>query len=41
MVVHGFYHCMGYDHMKDDEKKQMREKEEAVLAKIGLERKQV
>lgn len=41
MVVHGFYHCMGYDHMKEDDKKQMREKEEAALTKIGLERKQL
>ena len=38
MVVHGFYHLMGYDHMEEAEKAQMREKEEAVLSKIGLER---
>lgn len=38
MTVHGFYHCMGYDHIKENDKKQMREKEETVLAKIGLER---
>lgn len=39
MVVHGFYHLMGYDHMEEAEKAQMREKEEAVLSKIGFERK--
>lgn len=38
MVVHGFYHVMGYDHIYDEDKKKMREKEEVVLAKIGLER---
>lgn len=31
MVVHGFYHIMGYDHIKEDDKKVMRPKEEAVL----------
>ena len=39
MVVHGFYHIIGYDHIKEEEKKIMREKEEAILKKIGLERK--
>lgn len=39
MVVHGFYHIIGYDHMVEEEKQQMREKEENVLKKIGLERK--
>ncbi len=38
MLVHGFYHLMGYDHMQEDEKKQMREKEEAVLKELNLER---
>lgn len=36
MVVHGFYHLMGYDHMEEKDKKQMREKEENILEKIGL-----
>ena len=38
MVVHGFYHIMGYDHMQEDEKKIMREKEEAVLNDLKLTR---
>ena len=38
MIVHGFYHCMGYDHIKEDDKKLMRKKEENALSKIGLER---
>jgi len=38
MLIHGFYHLMGYDHMEEDEKKQMREKEEAVLSKLNINR---
>ena len=38
MTVHGFYHCMGYDHIEENEKKQMRTKEEKALSKVGLER---
>ncbi|MBR3152990.1 MAG: rRNA maturation RNase YbeY [Clostridia bacterium] len=36
MVVHGFYHLMGYDHIEQEEKKAMREKEENVLEKINV-----
>ena len=36
MVVHGFYHLMGYDHMVEDEKIQMRQKEENVLEKLKI-----
>ncbi len=38
MVVHGFYHLMGYDHIKDEDKKQMREKEEKILKELNLQR---
>ena len=38
MVVHGFYHLMGYDHIEEDDKKVMREKEEEVLNKLGIKR---
>ena len=31
MVVHGFYHLMGYDHIEESDKIKMREKEEKVL----------
>ena len=31
MVVHGFYHLMGYDHIEDEEKKEMRKKEDEIL----------
>ena len=38
MVVHGFYHLMGYDHMEETEKKEMRKKEDEVLNKLGITR---
>ena len=36
MVVHGFYHLMGFDPMNEDEKKEMREKEENILNKLNI-----
>lgn len=36
MLVHGFYHLMGYDHMQDDEKAEMRQKEENILSKLNI-----
>lgn len=38
MVVHGFYHIMGYDHMEENDKKIMREKEEIILNKLEITR---
>ena len=38
MVVHGFYHLMGYDHMEENDKKEMRQKEDEVLNKLGITR---
>ena len=38
MVVHGCYHLMGYDHMEEVEKAQMRQKEESVLNKLDIKR---
>ena len=34
MLVHGFYHIIGYDHIEEDDKIKMREKEENILAKL-------
>lgn len=31
MLVHGFYHLMGYDHIEKNDKIQMRKKEENIL----------
>ena len=38
MLVHGFYHLMGYDHIKEEDKKEMRQKEETVLNKLHIKR---
>ena len=38
MTVHGFYHLMGYDHMEDNEKKEMREKEDVILKRLNITR---
>ena len=38
MVVHGFYHLMGEDHIEDDDKKQMRIKEENILNLLNITR---
>ena len=38
MLVHGFYHLMGEDHIKEEDKKQMREKEERVLESLNINR---
>ena len=38
LLVHGVMHCLGYDHEQEDEKKEMREKEEFVLNKLGITR---
>ena len=31
MIVHGFYHLIGFDHIEEEDKKVMRKKEEDVL----------
>ena len=36
MIVHGFYHLMGEDHIEEDDKKIMREKEENILSKLNI-----
>ena len=38
LLVHGMMHCLGYDHMTDEDKAEMREKEEQVLGKLGIRR---
>ena len=37
LSVHGYLHLMGYDHMNDEEKAIMREKEENALKRIAGE----
>ena len=36
MVVHVFYHLMGEDHMSEEEKNRMRQKEEKVLNELNI-----
>ena len=38
MVVHGFYHIIGYDHMTEEDKKIMRAKEENILSALEIGR---
>ena len=38
MVVHGFYHLMGYDHMTEEEKTEMRKKEDVILNALNITR---
>ena len=38
MVVHSFYHLIGYDHMNSQEKQEMRLKEENILNKLDIKR---
>ena len=38
MVVHSFYHLMGYDHIKEEDKAVMRPKEEFVLENLKITR---
>lgn len=39
LVVHGFLHLIGYDHLNAKDKAQMRENEEYILEKLELTRK--
>ncbi len=38
MLVHGFYHLMGYDHIEEEDKKEMRTKEENILKTLNISR---
>lgn len=38
MVVHGFYHLMGYDHIELSDREIMRAKEENILTKLQITR---
>ena len=38
MLVHGFYHLMGYDHIEEKDKEQMRPKEEKILHDLNITR---
>ena len=38
MLVHGFYHIMGYDHIVEADKQEMRKKEEEMLSNLNITR---
>lgn len=38
LIVHGVMHCLGYDHIVDEDKAEMRVAEEKVLEKLGVTR---
>ena len=38
MCVHGFYHLLGYDHIKEEDKNDMRAKEDEILNKLNIRR---
>ena len=38
LFVHSMLHLLGYDHMEEDEKKEMRAREEEVMSEIDLKR---
>lgn len=38
MLVHGFYHLMGYDHIQEEDKKIMRPKEDKILNELNITR---
>ena len=38
LTAHSMLHLFGYDHMEEDERIDMEEKQEAILARLGLYR---
>lgn len=38
LALHGMLHLLGYDHMEEEERQQMRAQEEAILASLGITR---
>ena len=38
LFTHSLFHLLGYDHMTEEEKTEMREKEESVLSALGITR---
>lgn len=38
LLIHGIMHCLGYDHITDEERAEMRAQEERILTKLGITR---
>lgn len=41
LCVHGLLHLMGFDHIEENDKKEMREKEENIMTVMNLKRKNI
>ncbi len=39
LFTHSMFHLLGYDHLEEDQRRVMRQKEEAVMEQMGLSRK--
>ncbi len=40
LFVHGLLHILGYDHIEEEDKKTMRQKEELIMSELKLEREE-
>ena len=40
LFTHSIFHLLGYDHEVEEEKKEMRAKEEAVMTRLGISREE-
>ena len=40
LAVHGILHCLGYDHEEENDRKEMRAREEEVMQKLNLTREE-
>lgn len=38
LALHGMLHLLGYDHMEEEERQEMRAQEKAILAALGINR---
>ena len=38
LMIHGFLHLLGYDHMEDQEEKEMFDRQEVILNEFGIKR---
>ena len=38
LFVHSILHLLGYDHMEEEDKKEMRAREDEVMAELGITR---
>jgi probable rRNA maturation factor len=39
LFVHSVFHLLGYDHLEEEDKNEMRAQEEKIMSRVGLERR--